>query len=219
MAISEARTDITAKQLREEGVARRVTIDEVPPDYEESGEKELLLTTVAPGSRVAKAQARVSGAAFSGRLKFFKGIKVTASPVVYNADGQPEAPVMKGEQAFILDFTGMRSVLRLELLNNKGKFTLVLPWLGTDFSPKSLYPISPSSPGGMALPLPDSVGASVVRFVGVETTKLFIQLAPTGNALKETEMLEHCRIATATHPSNVKASLNGRLPFWTRPGC
>lgn len=180
-------------------------------DCEKSGDKEQGLGEFPPGSHVTKAVVNVRGVAFQGKLKFLKGVKVTPSPVIYRADGKPKSPTGT-EQAFIVDFGGLRSILKLEIANEKGLITLVLPWMGTEFSPKPIYP--PTASG----PIPHTDGTEVVGLTGVETTKLLVQIIASGATLTEADFLDHCRITTATYPSNVKASLNGRLPFWTHPG-
>lgn len=187
-----------------------------PPacDDRESGDKEVSLLTFAPGSNITRAEVEVKGKAFCGLLKFLRGAKVILSPVVFNADGIA-VPPMSNERAFIVDFTGIRSLLSLNLPTGKGSINLVLSWVGTEFNPKALYGAAITA-GGPVLPKKHATGTTVVNLSGVETSKVLVQL--TATSLDETSFLENCRISTATFPSNVKASLNGRLPFWTRPG-
>ena len=187
-----------------------------PPtcDDRESGDKEVSLLTFVPGSNVTRAEVEVKGKAFCGKLKFLRGAKVMLSPVVYNADGMA-VPPSGNERAFIVDFTGVRSLLSLDIPTSKGSITLVLSWMGIEFNPKALYGAAISA-GGPVLPKKHATGTAVVNLSGVETSKVLVQV--TGTTLDETSFPEHCRISTATFPSNVKASLNGRLPFWTRPG-
>lgn len=177
-----------------------------------SGDKDQPLCTAGPGSRVSKADVQVTGKAFEGWLEFLKGAKVIASPVIYDSVGQAQAP--SDELAFILDFTGIRSLLGLQI-DNPGLITLVLSWMGTEFSPKALYPVTPPM-SGQFLPKRDEMGTAVVNLSGVETSKVLVQIKDT--ILDPTTFSQHCWISTATYPSNVKASLNGRLPFWTHPG-
>jgi hypothetical protein len=177
-----------------------------------SGDKEQPLCTAGPGGRVSKADVQVTGKAFEGWLAFLKGAKVIASPVIYDLEGQAQAPA--DELAFILDFTGIRSLLGLQI-DNSGLITLVLSWMGTEFSPKALYPVTPPI-SGQFLPKRDEMGTAVVNLSGVETSKVLVQVKDT--KLNPTTFSQHCWISTATYPSNVKASLNGRLPFWTHPG-
>lgn len=183
-------------------------------DDTDSGDKEILIETLAPGSRVTKANARVSGSAFGGLLKNLQGAKVTASPVIYDTTGQPVDP-SSAEQAFIIDFSGIRSILKLKLPSTKGVMTLVLPWLGTEFSPRPAFG-GQLTTGGVTRPVPDSSGKTVVGLTGIETTKLLVQVASA--KVDASTFANFCQILTATYPSNVKASINGRLPFWTHPG-
>jgi hypothetical protein len=134
---------------------------------------------------------------------------VLESPVVYSAVGVADAH--SGSRAYIVDFGGTRSVLRLAMAGAGRFITLVLPWMGTDFGPNAVYPVG--SEVGAAL----SSGSSIVDLTGIETTKLLIQVA--GSSLPTpAQFAGQCGISTGTFPTNVRASLNGRLPFWTNPG-
>ncbi|MEW6737246.1 MAG: hypothetical protein AB1489_38530 [Acidobacteriota bacterium] len=210
-------TDLQNKTL-DIGLGQNLPVE---TNYTESGDKELLLAKLLPGSRVTTATLRVQGDAFQGFLNYFNGIKATASPTIYDASGKPTTPSATNK-AFIIDFTGIRSILTLDLRSNTetidAKITMVLPWFGNDFAAKALYPVTdPISPGQYAAK-PDATGISLVRLTGVETTKLFVQVKLNSGSLNEDSFAENLRITTATYPMNVKASLNGRLPFWTQPG-
>ena len=160
----------------------------------------------------------VTGRPFKGTLDHLAGAKVTVSPVAYDADGS--AGPVGGQPAYIVDFGVSLSVLNLDMIDPDRTggipgIVLVLPWLGTDFSPKAVFGAPPGSP---PLPVPTSSSLSV-GLPGIETTKLLVQVAATGRApLAAPGFAAHCRIALATYPTNVKASLNSRLPFWTKPG-
>ena len=183
-------------------------------DHASSGDVELSLGALAPGSNVTHAAARVRGEAFRGLLKNFRGTRVTASPLVFDSKGAA-APSVSGQRAFIIDFAGVRSVLGLALPASKGKIVLVLPWMGTDFAPRAIYPI-----GGAyaiySLPVPDSVGKTSVGFAAVETAKLFVQVSASGLA-SEVEFANEVRVVTGVLPTNVRASVNDRPVFFTRP--
>lgn len=179
-----------------------------------SGEKTQVLATFAPGSRVTSAALKVSGKAFAGKLRYLKGAKVTPSPVAYDTSGKSGGT----DTAFIVDFTGIRSVMQLGLDPAVGAITLVLPWLGTDFSGKAAYPVTDPVSPGQFLPRADASGDDVVAFTGVETMKLLVQVKAKSASLGADQFADACLIASATYPSNVKASINGRLPFWSHPG-
>ena len=170
-------------------------------------------TQVDPGLPLS-----VTGRPFKGTLDHLAGAKVTASPVAYGGDGSAGPP--GGQPAYIVDFGVSLSVLNLDMIDPDGTggipgIVLVLPWLGTDFSPKAVFGAPPGSP---PLPIPASPSLSV-GLPGIETTKLLVQVAATRRArLAAPGFAAHCRIALATYPTNVKASLNSRLPFWTKPG-
>jgi hypothetical protein len=187
-----------------------------PPtcDDRESGDKEVSLLTFAPGSNITRAEVEVKGKAFCGKLEFLRGAKVMLSPVVYNADGIAVPPA-GNERAFIVDFTGIRSLLSLDIPEGQGSINLVLSWMGTEFNPKALYGAAITA-GGPVLPKKHATGTTIVILSGVETSKVLVQV--TGTTFDEITFTKNCRVSTATFPSNVKASLNGRLPFWTRPG-
>ena len=182
-------------------------------DHASSGDIELSLGELAPGSNVTRAVVRVGGEAFHGLLKNLRGTRVTASPLVFDSNGAA-APSLGGQRAFIIDFAGVRSVLGLAMPANKGKIVLVLPWMGTDFAPRAIYPI-----GGAysiySLPVPDTSGKVSVGFPAVETAKLFVQLS--GSGLSEGEFANEVRIVTGVLPSNLRASVNDRPVFFTRP--
>lgn len=183
-------------------------------DHASSGDVELPLGELAPGSNVTRAVVRVSGEAFRGLLKNFRGTRVTRSPLVFDSKGAA-APSVSGQRAFIIDFAGVRSVFGLALPANKGKIVLVLPWMGTDFAPRAIYPI-----GGAyaiySLPVPDTIGKTSVGFPAVETAKLFVQVS--GNGLSnEVEFANEVRIVTGVLPTNLRASVNDRPVFFTRP--
>jgi hypothetical protein len=157
----------------------------------------------------------VTGRPFRGTLDHLAGAKVTESPVQYNANGAPGS--VTGQRAYIVDFGASLSVLSLNMIDPGLTGTipgivLVLPWLGTDFSPKAAYGAGQGNP-----PMPVPTTASlVVGLPGIESTKLLIQV--NGNSLAAADFAAHCRVTLGTYPTNVRASLNGRLPFWTKPG-
>ena len=187
-----------------------------PPDDTHSGGVAVPLLGPQPaGSRATPALGvQVGGRPFHGMLKDLAGAQTTPSPVVYDSNGMP-GPPQQGTQAFIVDFGVAVSVLSLEVEGPAAvSITLVLPWLGTDFSPNAAYPASAAQP---PVPRPDPQGgSSSVGLTGVETPKLLVQLA--GSTIPSDQFPQRCRISTGTYPSNVRASLNGRLPFWTKPG-
>jgi hypothetical protein len=154
----------------------------------------------------------VAGRGFHGKLADLSGATVTTSPTAFASDGIPGPPTA-GQRAFILDFGVPVSVLSLET-GSASPITLVLPWLGTDFSPRSAYPASAPSP--TPAPRPHPTGASSVGFTGIEATKLLVQVG--GPPSSVADFTNQCRITTGTYPTNVRASLNGRLPFWTKAG-
>jgi len=182
-------------------------------DFTQSGDLQIPLPPLTPGARVKSASLRVTGKAFHGLLKDLRGANITASPVVYDVDGVPQSSVA-GQQAFIVDFTGIRSLLRLEL-NSLGTITLVLPWSGTEFSTKPAFP--PPGGSGPFVPAPSSAGSESVGFV-LETIKLLVQIKPGGSSLSVSDFAGDCRIETSVFPSNLKVSVGGRPPFFTRAG-
>jgi hypothetical protein len=157
----------------------------------------------------------VTGRPFKGTLAHLAGAKVTVSPVAYGKDGS--AGPVGAQSAYIVDFGVSLSVLNLDMIDPDGTggipgIVLVLPWLGTDFSPKAAFGGPPGSP---PLPVPVPSSSRSVGLPGIETTKLLVQV---DTKLDAPLFAAHCRIALATYPASVKASLNNRLPFWTKPG-
>jgi hypothetical protein len=182
-----------------------------PVDATQSGDITVAFPALAPGTRVTRASLKVTGRAFQGLLEHLSGVNVTKSPVQYGSDGSPQASVA-GQQAFIVDFTGIRTVLKLNLVS-LGNITLVLPWLGIQFSDKSAYPAAADNGT-----VPSTSGDATIGFSGFDTTKLLIQVKWSGKAPSVADFLAGCRIVTGTFPGNLKASFNGRPPFFTRPG-
>jgi hypothetical protein len=160
-----------------------------------------LIATLPAGGQVAAATAAVTGATFHGRIAKLQGARVTASPLIRVA--KTNVPATATERAFIADFGRSISVLGLELVGG-GTISLVVPWMGTDFAADSIY-----QRGAL-------VGGVEVGLSGLETTKLLIQV--NGSSVTPENFGSNCIIRTGTLPSNVRASLNGRLPFWTQPG-
>jgi hypothetical protein len=157
----------------------------------------------------------VTGRPFRGTLDHLAGAKVTESPVRYDGNGAPGS--VGGQRAYIVDFGASLSVLSLNMIDPGLTGTipgivLVLPWLGTDFSPKAAYG---AEQGNRPLPVP-TTASTVVGLPGIESTKLLIQV--DGNSLAAGDFAAHCRVTLGTYPANVRASLNDRLPFWTKPG-
>src|SRR5579884_1941488 len=161
--------------VKEEGIGPAHGIY-IQQDATQSGSIQISLPAFPPGTRVTSASATVTGSAFTGLLQYLAGANVTRSPVVYDSDGAQTNSV-SGQQAFIVAFTGTISLLGLQM-KSRGTITLVLPWLGAAFASSSAYPAGQTS----AVPGP---GAASVGFAAIETTKLLIQVAPTGGSLNE----------------------------------
>ncbi len=183
------------------------------PDATQSGAIQVTMPALSPGSAVQQASLRITGKSFHGLLKYLNGANITASPVAYDSAGKQQSSV-SGQHAFLVDFTGMRTVLGLKM-HSLGSITLVLPWAGTGFSDKPAYP-APSGPGPFS-PMPDTDGTPSVGFAGMDTVKLLVQVK-SGSAITVDSFSGDCRIVTGTFPSNVKVSINQRPPFFTHPG-
>ncbi len=184
-----------------------------PPEDLDSGQYEGGLLDLQPGSRVTRAELSVSGKTFHGKIKNLEGAKISESPVVFTATGKQATDAQT--KAYIVDFGRIVSVMKLEMPVSGPAITMVLPWLGTDFSPTPSFGNPPSGAG--KAPTPDTTGESTVGLTGVETLKLLVQLKGS-NLPSVSDFPSQCTITTGTYPTNVKASLNGRLPFWTKPG-
>jgi hypothetical protein len=176
-------------------IAVFIDADPLPLDAA-SGELSVPLLSLPDGARVASATATLTGHAFHGLLANLAGARVMAASVIYGTSGTTSAPT-SAVKALIVDFGRPVSVLDLRVTG--GEITLVLPWLGIDFA-KTNGP---------------SAGVSHARLSGLETQKLFVQVTGSLNA---TSFGSHCTITTGTVPANVRASVNGRPPFWTHPG-
>ena len=214
-------SDVLAEQFGVQDVAHSAAAtllaDNDPGDPSSGDAAFSLLHQVPVGTQVDPGlPLTVTGRPFKGTLNHLAGAKVTASPVAYDSHGSAGQP--GGQPAYIVDFGVSLSVLNLDMIDPQGMggipgIVLVLPWLGTDFSPKAAFGAPPT---WLPLPVPASSSSWNVGLPGIETTKLLIQVDSTG--LDAPGFAAHCRIALATYPTNVKASLNGRLPFWTKPG-
>ena len=185
---------------------KRAVIDSpfLAQDSTQSGNLTVELGELNPGTRVLDARMSVEGLPFQGLLSNLSGATATVSPVVYELTGKPgNGP--SGDRAFIVDFGGLRSVLALSVKD--AGISLILPWLGNDFSDKPIFT------AGATL----TEGSSRVGLTGLETTKLLVQVR--GSSLPTAaDFAERCRIRTGTLPTNLRASVNGRPPFWTSPG-
>src|SRR5439155_18463956 len=143
---------------------------------------------------------------FQGLLAKLAGAKVSQSSVIYDSDGKTTGPT-GGETAFLVDFGTSVSVTALQLKTSTYRITLVLPWLGMDFSPRAAYP----SPGGAnpQAPAPDGTGETRIGLPGVETSKLLVQVKGT-SLPSAAQFPQQCRLTTGTYPTNVNASPDRR---------
>ncbi len=213
--------DVLAEQFGVQDVIHAAAANRIvdnDPGDQSSGDADIsLLQQVPAGTQVDPALLlTVTGRPFKGTLDHLAGAKVTTSPVAYDSHGSAGPP--DGQYAYIVDFGVSLSVLNLDMIDPEGTggipgIVLVLPWLGTDFSPKAVFG---APPGWSPAPVPASSSSLRVGLPGIETTKLLVQV--DANTLGAPDFAEHCRIALATYPTNVKASLDNRLPFWTKPG-
>ena len=184
------------------------------PDHSSSGDTELPLGDVNPGASIKRARVRVTGEAYRGKVRNFRGARVTPSPLVYDANGAA-APSVPGQRAFVIDFGGVRTLLGMSVPGNKAKIVLVLPWMGTDFGSRPAYPVT-GSLAFYAFPEPHPTGKATVGFPAIETAKLFVQTA--GGGIGDAgAFAEEARIVTGVLPTNVRASVNGRPVFFTQP--
>ena len=184
------------------------------PDHSSSGDTEITLGELRPGMNIRRAQVRVKGEAFRGKLENFRGARVTPSPLVYDANGAA-APSVAGQRAFVVDFGGVRTVLGIAVPGSEAKIVLVLPWMGTDFGSRPAYPVT-GSLAFYASPEPDTFGKATVGFPAIETAKLFVQIAGSGIS-DASQFAQETRIVTSVLPTNVRASVNGRPVFFTQP--
>lgn len=184
-----------------------------PTLYDHSGTMVVDLPQILPGDRFTPASIRITGQPYSGALRNFAGVAVREATELVNADGawgtNPGA-----QHGFILDFGGMRSMVRLLVDGTPFKFSLVLPWQGTDFAPQSLFP---ASAPGTATPSrsPHGTGSLQVSLRGAESQKLYVQVY--GDIALD-DFLDGCVLETLVFPSNLRASVADRPAFWTHPG-
>src|SRR4051812_16766790 len=185
----------------------------------QSGELTIPLGTFPAGGTFDSVTFKLSGKAFHGRLKNFSGVTIAESPVGYDTAGAQQSPGNGSQRAFILDFGGLPSLLRLTIDASKANITLLLPWMGTGFADKSVYPPPTDDGWNQFKPKRDPTGKTSVGIPALDTQKLLVQVQPkSGSAFSGDDLNEYLGLTTATFPSNVKAYLEGRLPFWTHPG-
>lgn len=183
-----------------------------PPLSEQSGTLISDLPAILPGDRFEPAVCRVKGSPFAGRLKDFSGAAVREVSETVDSLGAWAAST-GSQRGFILDFGGMRSILRL--LRAPGSalaYALVLPWQGTDFAMGSLFP---AQTGTTPARKPKSPGVEEVSLRGAESQKIYVQIE--GN-LSLDQFLDQCVLETLVFPANLRASVGDRPPFWTHPG-
>ena len=182
-----------------------------------SGDVKYDLGSFMPGDRVSKADMSISGKAYYGRLSNLQDVVVTVNSVVYPNKDAPTTPAI-GEKTFVIDFGTMTTLYALSLKGN-GLITLVLPWLGTAFSPTPLYPLPTTVVTSVPSPVQtDKNGAEVVSFSGIDTTKLLVQVRPKKKLMSTDNFSAACLLRTGTAPENISASVGDRQPFWTHPG-
>jgi hypothetical protein len=183
-----------------------------PPLSERSGTLVSDLPAILPGDRFEPASCRVKGSPFAGKLKDFSGAAVREVSETVNSSGEWAAST-GSQRGFILDFGGMRSILRL--LRAPGStmaYVLVLPWQGTDFAMGSLFP---AQTGTTPTRKPKSPGVEEVSLRGAESQKIYVQIQ--GNLTLD-QFLDECVLETLVFPANLRASVGDRPPFWTHPG-
>jgi hypothetical protein len=204
---NQARPEIMGAQK----AGRAHGIPALPQPHTQSGTLILDLPQILPGDRFEPAAVTVTGEAFYGKLKAFANVTVREVPEIVNADGAwGDKP---GEQrGFILDFGGMRSILRLLRSGSALTYVLVLPWQGTDFAQASL---SPAYSGPFPMRTPEERGTHQFSLRGAESQKLYVQIAAD---LTLEEFLDQCMLETLVFPANLRASVADRPPFWTYPG-
>jgi hypothetical protein len=183
-------------------------------DHTVSGRTSVDLGRFVPGAKLRRASVRVAGEAFHGKLQDFHGTRVSDSPTLYDQSGAA-APAIAGQSAYVIDFGGVRSVLGLRMPSGS-RIVLVLPWMGTDFGQKPLYPLN-STFAFYALPTADTVGKATVGFPAIETAKLFVQIVD-GAIGSADAFAQQVRIVSSVLPGNLRASLPGRPVFFTHPG-
>lgn len=183
-------------------------------DHTVSGRTSVDLGRFVPGAKLRRASVRVAGEAFHGKLQDFHGTRVSDSPTLYDQSGAA-APAIAGQSAYVIDFGGVRSVLGLRMPSGS-RIVLVLPWMGTDFGQKPLYPFN-STFAFYALPTADTVGKATVGFPAIETAKLFVQIVD-GAIGSADAFAQQVRIVSSVLPGNLRASLPGRPVFFTHPG-
>jgi hypothetical protein len=182
-----------------------------PPLYAKSGTVTADLLLIQPGDRFEPSTSIVRGLPYSGTLRNFSGVAVREVGEIVDKDGAwGDAP--GAQHGFILDFGGMRSILRLLRTGSTLKYALVLPWQGTDFA---LGPLYPAQNGSYPNRLPDADGAARISLRGAESQKLYVQIH--GN-LNLDQFLDACVLETLVFPANLRASVGDRPPFWTHPG-
>jgi hypothetical protein len=207
------------KQISEKTVQEKRKVSSIPQDHTRSGPETVALASLGPRSRVTKVEMKISGEAFRGKVKALSGARVTVSPAVYGSNGLPAAAASGsasapyGQQGFIVDFGGIRSLLSVGFTSNA--ITMVLPWMGTGFASTPLYPtVATTQKDPVA---PPTTTTRTAEFTGVDTQKLFVQIL-FSTPLTKDQFADSCRIETTTVPMNVRGSIAGRLPFWTHPG-
>lgn len=187
------------------------TTQPFPQVYDRSGTLVVDLPAILPGDRFEPSACKVRGLPFAGKLRHFAGVAVREVSEIIDSDGAwGDAP--GAQRGFILDFGGMRSILRLLRNGTTLKYALVLPWQGTDFALGSLYP---SQTGSTPTRPPDTSGAAQVSLRGAESQKFYVQII--GNLTLD-QFLDACVLETLVFPANIRASVADRPPFWTHPG-
>ncbi len=179
--------------------------------HETSGTLVLPMPEIAPGDRFAEVPIEVTGVPFAGLLQHWSGVAAFENSQRLSSAGVWESSAT-GEQGYILDLGGMWPVLELRTGDLGATITCVVPWLGTDFAPASLYPAHTGSTPSRA---PDSTGTAVAALRGVQSQKLYVQLS-TGVSVAD--LLEKLIVVSGVYPRNLRARIDTGDVFWTHAG-
>lgn len=178
--------------------------------YERSGTIVLPMPEIAPGDRFAALPIELTGVPFAGLLRNWSGAAALENSQRLDANGFWENST--AGQGYILDLGGMWPVLELRTGSLATKITAVVPWLGTDFAPASLYPAHPGATPSRA---PDPTGTTLAALRGVQSQKLYVQLS-TGVGVND--LLDGLVVVSAAYPRNLRARIDTGDVFWTHPG-
>ncbi|MCP5157230.1 MAG: hypothetical protein H6983_23840 [Ectothiorhodospiraceae bacterium] len=178
-----------------------------------SGSRTLVLADgIPPDAVVTLATADLVGGTYFNRIRDLAGVTVVPSGLRHDATGPVSEPGTV-VRAWVVDLGASRKIGALRVESGlDAEIELVLPWMGTEFGARSLYPYPTSTV--VLRPVPATATTRLVQLGEVESPKLLVQF---DRAVTEDQLLDLVNIECRNYPTNVRVAVADRAPFLQRP--